>query len=125
MSTATGPLPSLAEDDAVARLLEAERAWSAQLQAARVEAERLITEARADVERREAELEATLPELLAARRRELDDDRGRAVAATIESLRQTMARYTAASDELVSSMAEQTAARAPWFAPPAGDSSSV
>jgi hypothetical protein len=125
MSTATTPLPSLADDDAVARLLEAERAWSAQLEVAHAEAERIVAQARSDAARMEAELDATLPTMISARRRELDGDRERAIADTIESLRQTIARYTAASDELVSSMAEQTAARAPWFGPVADDSSGV
>lgn len=125
MSTATAPLPSVADDDAVTRLLEAERAWGSQLEAAHAAAQRVVADARADAERMVADLDATLPELIAARRRELDEDCDRAVADTIESLRQTLARYTAASDALVSSMAEQTAARAPWFGPVTGDSSGV
>jgi uncharacterized protein YlxW (UPF0749 family) len=110
-------------DDAVARLLESERAWSAQLEAARADADRLVADARADAERAQAELESTLPSLIETRGREIEDASGRALADTIESLRQSVALYSAASDALIASMAERTAARAPWFARADGESS--
>jgi vacuolar-type H+-ATPase subunit H len=129
MSTiaASPPSPSSvsADNDAVARLIESERAWSAQLDAARNEADRIVAAARADSQRAEADLEAALPRLIAERRKAFEADTERAVSETIEGLRQALARYAAASDALVGSMAEQTAARAPWFVRVDGETSHV
>ena len=106
--------PLTADHDGIERLVEAERAWQTSLDAARAEGDRIIAAAEAAAAEAERAFEASIPELVALRRREAQafveaDVRG--VAAEFE---RRALRYEQVSDAFVQELAERIAASAPW-----------
>lgn len=104
---------------AIDALVEAERAWSAHLDAVRAEAARLIADARADAGRAVAAARDELAPLVEHRQRELDEQLASQIAEIARRGRAEADRYASASDETVRALATRVVRRVPWLAGPA------
>jgi vacuolar-type H+-ATPase subunit H len=114
MTANLGRSPATAEHDGIERLVEAERAWQQSLDAARSEGDRIIAAAETEAAEAERAFEASIPELVALRRREtLASVEGDVHGVAAEFARRAL-RYTQVSDALVQELAERIAASAPW-----------
>jgi hypothetical protein len=109
------------ERNGIARLVEAERGWQHSLDAARAAGDQLSASAAARAAAAEQAFEASLPEILAARRQELAAAREAAVRAVAAALDERTRRYTVVPDAFVERLAEHIAARAPWLTEQPGD----
>ena len=107
--------PVAAEHDGIERLLEAERKWQQSLDAARAEGERMIAAAKAAAGEAERAFEASIPELLALRRRELDAAVELEARAVLAELTEKTKQYANAPDDFIARIAERIAESAPWI----------
>ena len=114
MTAHIGRGPGMADHDGIERLVEAERDWQTSLDAARADGDRIIAAAETAAAEAERAFEASIPELIALRRREAQaavEADVRDVAAEFE---RRALRYEQVSDALVQELAERIAASAPW-----------
>jgi hypothetical protein len=102
------------ERDGIERLVEAERVWQESLEAARAEGERIVAAAEAAAAAAEQAFEASIPQLIAGRRRETQAANEADVKALLDELARHAFRYSEASDAVVQDLAERIAASAPW-----------
>lgn len=107
--------PRADERSAMERLIDAERAWREQLDAARAEAERMTATARDETQRADAAFEAMLPSLVEARRQELTRAIAEEAARVRDELLRRAARYEAIDEIALRRLAERLAARIPWL----------
>lgn len=102
--------------DGFTRLVDAERAWQARLDAARSDAAARVAAAVADAHAAEQKCEDGLPALLDARRAELRASAESAARAAADELLASTERYRQATPELVERIAVGIAGSGPWFA---------
>lgn len=114
MTAHLGRASATAAQDGIERLVEAERAWQEALEAARAEGERVIAAAEASAAKAEVVFEASIPELVVARRRQNDAETAAEVQRVIEDLTRRARRYSDVPEALVVELAERIAATAPW-----------
>lgn len=122
MSTSAKPV-DVGGQTGIARLLEAERRWQQHLETARAEAARVIAAALANNDAAMAAFEAELPQIIATRRAELDDEAQQAGAELGARLKEQIDRYAKPDAAFLAAMAEDIANRAPWFSAPSGGAS--
>jgi hypothetical protein len=118
MTAHLGRGSATAEHDGIELLVEAERAWQQSLDAARAEGERFVAAAEALAAEAERAFEASIPELIADRRRTTQTSIEADARALGDDLAHRARRYMTASDTLVQELAQQVAARAPWVCAP-------
>jgi vacuolar-type H+-ATPase subunit H len=99
MTKPVSAVPARAGD--LEALLELERTLAQRLAAARAEADRILEDARADVAKREAALEAELAASAEELRTRLTAERDRRLAAVAEDGRQRAAAWDGAADSAV------------------------
>jgi hypothetical protein len=105
---------AVTEGDGIERLVEAERAWQKSLDAARAESDRVVAAAEATAAAAEQAFEASIPQLVAGRRRETDAANQADVRTLLDELTGHASRYVDAPDAVVRDLAERIAAAAPW-----------
>jgi len=118
MTTSAKPV-DVGGQTGIGRLLEAEREWQQQLEIARAEAARVTAAAIAASDGELAAFESELPQIIASRRRELDEETRRAAADLLAQLQRQIDRYAKPDDAFIAAMAERIAERAPWLTGPA------
>jgi len=107
--------PPPSQQSAVARLVEAEQAWQARLDAARAAAARVVAAAEAEVRAAEPALDEARRAAVERRTAELRAGTLSAAQSAAGDLGARTARYANASAELVDRVANEIARRAPWF----------
>ncbi len=104
------------DDGAIQALIEAERAWRIRLDAAQVEAKRIIADARAQAERAMAGVQSELGPSVEAHRAETATALQLDVAGIANDARERAARYTDVDDATIERLAADIARRVPWLA---------
>ena len=102
----------------IGRLLEAEREWQRQLEFARAEAARVTAAAIAASDAELAAFESALPQIIASRRRELDEETRRAAGDLLAQLQRQIDSYVRPDNAFVAAMAQRIVERAPWLTGP-------